>query len=40
MWTTLDMKVKGLKRSNAVDRTPLPACGDKSGSRQKMTGAK
>jgi len=44
------MKVRGLKRSDAVDRTlwrlgcrnrPTPACGDnKPGSRQIMTGEK
>jgi len=46
----VDMKVRGLKRSDAVDRTlwelgcrnrPTPACGDnKPGSRQMITRAK
>jgi len=46
----VNMKVRGLKRSDAVDRThwrlgcrnrPTPACGvNKSGSRQMMTRAK
>jgi len=46
----VDMKVTGLKRSDAMDRTHwrlgcrnrlTPACGDnKPGSMQKITGAK
>jgi len=46
----VDMKVRRLERSDAVDRTlwrrgcrnrPIPACGDnKPGSRQIMTEAK